>query len=162
MYVLIKHLNAGLERVLRAIIFILFAAMVTISFSQVVTRFFHYPLYWSEEMARYIAIWLTFLGASYAYRRKSLALVEALLGFLTPRQKKILGLAIACMVVGFCLFLCVYGVNLTLRAMRQTSPAMFIPMGYVYASAPVSGALMILFCLEHVFEELCGSAKEAK
>ncbi len=154
MYAFVRTLNGVIESVLRKIIFVLFFAMVAVSFSQVVTRFFEYPLYWSEEMARYMAIWLTFLGASYALRRKGLAFVEALLAYLSLRQKQLLAIGISCFIIAFCVFLCVYGNSLMLRAMRQTSPAMFIPMGYVYACAPVSGLIMICFALEQLMDEL--------
>ena len=37
-----------------------------------------------------------------------------------------------------------YGYRLTLRTMRQTSPALGLTMGYVYAAIPVSAGLMLL------------------
>ncbi len=152
MHAAVKRLNSKVEYVLGRIIFIGLAAMVAISFSQVVTRWAEYPLYWSEELARYIAIWLTFLGASYALRFNALARVEALLGLLSAGQKRWLAIFISLIVIAFALFLCVYGYRISLRVVRQTSPAMFIPMTLVYASAPLGGLLMLLFGTEQLLD----------
>ena len=152
MYALLQRLNILVESILGKVITVMFAVMVAVSFCQVLTRYIEYPLYWSEELARYLAVWLTFLGASYALRRKALALVEAILTVLKPHQKRILAVFICLLVILFCLFLCVYGTSLVLRMSRQTSPAMFLSMGYVYSSAPVSGAIMLLFTLEQLLD----------
>lgn len=154
MHALLKRVNAVVERALGWTMFVLLSVMVLVSFGQVVTRFFEVPLYWSEELARYIAIWLTFLGASYALRHGALARVEALLGVLTPKQKRILGIVIGILVLAFALFLCYFGYRIALRVIRQTSPAMFIPMSFVYASAPVGGLLMLLFGGEQLLDEV--------
>lgn len=153
MHAFLKRMNAAVEYALGRVIFVLMAIMVAVSFGQVLTRFFQYPLSWSEELARYIAIWLTFLGASYALRHRALARVEALLGLLSDGQKRILAIVIGLLVLVFALFLCVYGYSISLRVIRQTSPAMFIPMSLVYASAPTGGLLMLLFGLEQLLDE---------
>ena len=59
--------NTWVERSL-AILGITMAAVIIL---QVIFRYvLNHSLFWSEELARYLLVWLTFLGASSAYYRK--------------------------------------------------------------------------------------------
>ena len=50
----------------------LLAALTAVVFSQVIARYFlHAPLSWSEELARFLLMWLAMLSAAYAFRTKS-------------------------------------------------------------------------------------------
>lgn len=155
MYLVFQKFNSYITKVLESVIFILFATMVIVSFSQVVTRFLEYPLYWSEELARYIAIWLTFLGASYALRKKGLAVVEALVYRLQEKPKKFLILFVNILIIVFCAIMIIYGFKLVAKTISQSSPALLIPMGLVYLSAPIGGALMMLYTLEEILAGFC-------
>ena len=161
MYRILQCVNAAIERVIGVVIVAGLAVMVSVSFYQVISRIMQYPLSWTEELARYLAIWLAFLGASYALRRKALAQVEVILNYLKPHQTRILSICLCILILGFCVFLCFYGTNLALRMARQTSPALFISMGLVYSSAPISGAIMFLFTLEQLLDELFRPRGEA-
>ena len=50
----------------------LLIAMTIVVFSQVVARYiFEAPLSWSEELARFLLMWLSMLSAAYAFKTKS-------------------------------------------------------------------------------------------
>ena len=60
----LRFLNDHLEEYL--LVFLMVVEVVVV-FAQVVTRYvFHSPLAWSEELARYMFIWLVWIGAAYA------------------------------------------------------------------------------------------------
>ena len=62
-----RSLNSWIEYLL----FGLGLAMTLVVAAQVLSRYlFNHSLFWSEELARYFLVWLSFLGASVAYRRK--------------------------------------------------------------------------------------------
>ena len=53
------------------LIVLIMAVMATIVFAQIVFRTLKMSLSWSEELARYLTIWISFVGSSYAFRRGS-------------------------------------------------------------------------------------------
>ena len=143
-------------------IIIAFAIVMVLScFAQVVTRAIGMPLSWSEELSRYMAVWLTFLGAAYAHRKKSLVAVEILINALKGSGKKVLYIVISILILIFCYVLIRYGGAFAQKFMGQKSPAMQIPKGIVYLSAPVCGVMITLFQIEQMVDTL-GHGKEEK
>lgn len=156
MWMTLKKLNKGITKVLEILIVIFALIMVLSCFAQICTRLAGIPLSWSEELARYMAVWLTFIGAAYALRKKSLAVVEILYNKLTGNNKKALFLLISALTFLFCFILIWYGNAFALKFMGQQTPALKIPKGLVYYSAVVSGVVMVLFQLELTIANLLG------
>ena len=122
----------------------LMSVMTLLVFLQVIMRYiFHNSLSWSEELARYIFIWLIFLGISYGCRlRKHIKIDAALLVFPKRLRKYIV-------VLGDVLFL-IFAVYLTWAGIRYTaaqasfgkmSAALRIPFQYVYSATWVGFGL---------------------
>lgn len=150
----LRQFNKLTDRI-NEVIMVVFAVVLILScFAQICTRLAGIPLSWSEELSRYLAVWLTFIGAAYALRKKSLATVEILLNKCKGNSKKILFLLISILVIVFCIILVRYGFAFAMRFMKQTSPALHIPKGVVYLSAPISGLLMCFYQLEILFDTL--------
>lgn len=144
----LSSFNNFTTKVLEFVLAVFAAIMVLVCFAQVCTRMAESPLSWSEELARYLAVWLTFLGAAYALRKNSLATVEILYSKLKGVSKNILYVFISVMIFIFCYVMVRYGMSFASKFMSQTSPAMQIPKGLVYISAPVSGFLMFFYQIE--------------
>ena len=128
------------------------ACMVIIVFAQVVFRFFHAGIPWSEEAARYIMIYLTFIGASVGVKYKSHIAVEALIAALPITGKKLAELVIDLLLLFAFYVLIRYGLSLVSGTMLQLSPAMRLPMGYIYFALPLGGILMAF----HTFVNILG------
>ncbi|MDR1048599.1 MAG: TRAP transporter small permease [Synergistaceae bacterium] len=121
------------------------ALMTVLVFCQVVMRYvFSNSLSWSEELARFIFMWLSWVGASYAVKERSHFRVEMFANLLKGRSRKIFELAILAVWFAFSVILAWLGTRLTLFLMEtgQISAAMEIPMSWVYASVPAGCALM--------------------
>ncbi len=119
---------------------IIMAVLVTTTFLQVVFRFvLESPLAWTEELARYSLIWLTFLGAAYAMSLKQHILVEFFTNLFPPIGRKIFETLAVIVSMTFFILMMYQGWQLAMSAMAQTSPVLRIPMGYVYAVIPISG-----------------------
>jgi TRAP-type C4-dicarboxylate transport system permease small subunit len=101
-------------------------------------------LSWSEELARYLMAWLVFLGAAIAIRKSELIGVEALVSVASDNIKKVLKLLVYLVCFGFSIFLIVKGFEILDVVKNQRSPAMRIPMTWVYAAIPVCGIIMAL------------------
>lgn len=156
---LLRGVNKATTKVSEWVMVIFALIMVLACFAQICTRLAGVPLSWSEELARYMAVWLTFVGAAYALRKGSLATVEILYNKLTGVSKKSLYVLISILVFVFSVILIKYGFEFSLKFMGQKSPALQIPKGMVYLCGPLSGFLMLLYQIEMLVDHL---GKEAE
>jgi TRAP-type transport system small permease protein len=149
-------------RLLKVAVAICLATMVVLVFTNVVLRYlFNSGIATSEELSRWLLVWLTFLGAIVALRQHAHLGVDTLVRALPPRGK------LVCFVLSYLLMLYVDAL-LTLGSWKQavltfgdTAPASGISVGlYFYSSGlvfGVSAAVILLFDLVRV---LSGSASE--
>jgi TRAP-type C4-dicarboxylate transport system permease small subunit len=102
------------------------------------------PPSWTEEMARYLQVWLVLLAAPICLARGMHLSVD----YLTPRlpagPRRIVRTMVFILVGCFSVLLTVYGFNLLRVAALQVSPALGISMVWPYLALPVSGAIMTL------------------
>ncbi|MET3506338.1 TRAP transporter small permease [Halalkalibacter oceani] len=144
MLTLIKNIDR-LNKVIFYIIGIMLIVMSATIAYQVFSRFaLGASLSWSEELARYLMAWVVFMGAALAIRKGELIGVEAIVDLSSDNIKKVLKLLVCIVCIAFSIFLIVKGIEMVQVVENQRSPAMRIPMTYVYASIPVSGVLMAL------------------
>ena len=127
-------------------------AMSIILFVQVVFRFvLHASLPWSEEASRYLLVWTAFIGGAYGVRRGAHIGIEAFAFLLPKKAQKVLNLFVLIVSTVVCVVILKYGIDIvsTQLAKGQLSPAMRIPMGYMYAAIPVG---MVFFIIRHIEE----------
>ncbi len=121
---------------------------------QIVSRYvLKDPASVTEELSRFILIWIGILGAAYTYRQ------HAHLGFnlIVDRQprhiRRVLLTLVEIVVIIFCVLVMLYGgselVQLTLE-LDQISAALGVKMGYIYSVLPISGALFIVYALINI------------
>ena len=125
---------------------------------QVFTRFvLRDPSSFTEELARYLMIWVGLLGASYAAGKRMHLAVDLLPSKLTGRRKLYLGLVIESFTLLFAVSaLVVGGTRLvwTMLHLGQTSAALQIPLGLVYLAVPLSGLLIAFYAIVFITEQL--------
>ena len=129
------------------------AFSVVLIFFQIIMRYvFKNSLAWSEELARYVFLWLIWVGASFAVKEERHLRIEAFANIFTGNRRKIFELVVLIIWFGFSLVLAYLGYNLTSRIMTsgQVSPAMRMPMYYAYASVPVGSLLMTVRLVERM------------
>ncbi len=130
---------------------------------QVFTRFvLRNSSSWTEELARFLLIWIGILGASYTlYTRMHLG-IDILTYKLKGRKKQFIEIIIYTLVALFALVIMVIG-GFKLMAMtfqlNQISASMGIKIGYIYFVIPLSGILMIFYSINFIVIAL--QAKEA-
>lgn len=125
-------------------------AICAIVFAGIFFRYFlHIGLGWTEELARFLQIWMTFVGATVGVKRWAhfqLALAQRWVPADFIRYLRMLAIA-AVMVLAA--ILVKYGTDITRVTWNQSSPMLGWPIGYLYLIAPVSGVLMLGFCMRH-------------
>ena len=135
----------ALLRLNRGALVLLLAAMAIVIFANVVLRYTtSQSIEWAEEVARYLMVWLTFLGAGPVLRYGGHIAVENLQDSLPPRAAMALRVVIAALLFAFFAFMVWFGVLYVERAQFQMTPTTQISMGWVYAAMPVGGLLLML------------------
>jgi TRAP-type transport system small permease protein len=113
-------------------------------FVQVVFRFLiDLPLAWSEELSRYSFVWLTMIVAPVCIRLKA-NIGTGTLAAMPARTALIVELCGGALTLLFAVVLLVWGAMLLDVVKLQRSPAMGIPMYWVYAAIPCGASLMII------------------
>ncbi len=127
-------------------------AMVVLNacvFAQVVSRYvFDSPIDWTEEMARLLFIWISFMGAFLALKTKGHIAVETLLHSLFKPAARVYVTAIAdFLILYFCIYLAYMGGVMMQKTATDLTPVMMIPFSYLYFAIALSGTLMAIYLL---------------
>lgn len=144
-----------IERLLAGALVLLFLATLVTVVWQVLGRYlFAAPSSATEEIARFLLIWLGTLSMAYALARRMHVGVDLVSGHITPAAKSALMRVIWLACAGFSLAVMVYGGGLLVRTtaqLGQASAALGLPMWTIYTIMPLSGLIMAGFALGYVF-----------
>jgi TRAP-type C4-dicarboxylate transport system permease small subunit len=133
------------RRAIQLVIILMFVVLIATVFYQVLGRYlFNAPPSWSEELARFLQVWIALLASALCIQQGMHLGVDYLLYAVPPRGRASLEVLVNVLVTGFLLLLLVQGVKILDVAAVQTSPAMGINMWYAYLAVPVGAALMLL------------------
>jgi len=146
------------DRVLEWLLVAFMALMVVNVIWQVATRFLlRNPSSFTEEIARFLLVWVGILGGAYAVGQRIHLAIDLLPSKLEGHRKAVLELLIEVCIFTFAALVLVFGgsglVWLTLD-LGQTSAALQIPLGLVYLVLPLSGLLMMFYSAIHGAEAL--------
>lgn len=127
-----------------------------ILFLDVLLRYiFLTPLYWADELVRYLIIWMVFVGASVLVKKGGHIAVDVLPIFLSPRQKNVLEKIILLMAIAFCLVLFYFSLKHTIgiKQSGQITSAMEAPMWIMYLAIPVGSFMMAIRWIQLVVSQ---------
>jgi len=137
---------------------LIIAVMVVLVTWQVVTRYiFSSPVPWSEQLSKYLFVWLVLINGAYMFGKHGHMKVAFFQELLPQKIQRWLNIFIELVVIMFALAVLLYGGVMALRlGIAQTDAALGISMGYVYAALPLSGIITTLYGFIH----LINAAKE--
>lgn len=137
---------------------ILFVGLVFSTTWQVFSRLvLHSPVTWSEELAKMLFVWLSFLGLAFVYGERGHMAVEFLVLRAPERSQKVF--AIWSHVVSLILGLVALvwgGWNAAMNAWSQNLTALPVNIGSVYLVLPISGVAIVLYAIYHIIEIATG------
>jgi TRAP-type C4-dicarboxylate transport system permease small subunit len=138
-----------------AVLIAIVGVMTVVVFLQVLYRYvFAQPLQWSEELARYLFVWLSIMGATLALQKKGHFGLDLFYKMLSNRFQRIVKFPVY-LLMGIVIFVILFqGIILVQKTALQESPAMGISMGWAYASLPVGGALMAIHLIAISLKDL--------
>lgn len=141
--VIVKFLN----NIERYICIVLMAAMLILIAGQVFARFIlNSPNQWSEELARYLHIYMIFIGGAYAARMRTHIQIDAMLNIWPKKIRPFCKLLGDILWLVFACYIVYIGVTMTanVAALGQTSAALKLGLKYVYAALPIGYSLLVI------------------
>jgi len=145
---------AGIVRGLEWLTIVLFAALTLDVVWGVVSRYvLGAQSRWTEELAIYLLVWVSLLGAALMFRERGHLGVDYFVGKLDPAARRLAAVIAEIAVIAFAGFVLTYGgwmlVIETLRS-GQVTPAMGWKVGYLNVVVPLSGLCVMAFSIEHL------------
>ncbi len=150
------QLRKTIDRILANFLVIIMAVMVLNVLWQVASRFLlGSPSSFTDELARYLMIWIGILGAAYVSGRNMHVAIDVLPNRLSKTTQKHLKLIVRILIILFCLGAMVIGgarlVYIT-HILDQNSPALQVPLSVVYLVIPISGLLIIYYKISDILK----------
>lgn len=141
----------GLDKLLKVALAIMMALLVVDVTWQILTRFIlPQPSSFTEEIARFLLIWISLLGGAYAYRLHSHLGFDLIVRNMAPARATLVYRFTCVLVMIFAvLVLIVGGGNLVAItwSLSQNSPVLNLPMAIVYSVLPISGLIFIIYAV---------------
>lgn len=126
-----------------------FLFMVILVFFQIISRAILGTSYaWTGELSRYLMIWITFLGASFAFQYGAHISIDIVVKKLSRTISNIVLIITTLIIAAFLAILFFEGLNLMELGQTQKASALQVPMSYVYVIMPISSLLMFLNLLD--------------
>lgn len=110
---------------------------------------------WTEEASRYIFIFISFVGASLAIRRRESIKVSFLVDKLSASKQKALDIANTLFMLYFSYMMVTNGFDLIAFQIdtSQTTPALSIPMAIPYSAVPIGFTLIMIRLIQMFWKD---------
>ena len=146
------HVKEGLDAALKWLCVALFAALVLVVVWQVFTRqVLSAPSTWSEELAKYLFIWLGLFGAALVFGERGHIAVDALVRKLPERWQRANAVLGQVVILAFAALVLVYGGwQVSALAWNQGMAGLPLNVGWLYLALPLSGVLVLFYTVYHL------------
>ena len=154
-----KTLDCSLEVLVMVVVAVLVLDVLWQVFTRVVLRD---PSTWTEELAVFMLIWVSLLGAAVALNRGAHLGIDYFVGKLSRRRRLYTEAFVFFCISAFSLCVMVLGgINLVTSTLLlgQESPALQVKVGYVYLAIPISGFFLVLYSTIGLVERLAELSK---
>lgn len=144
------------NRTLEIVLIVLACVLVIDVLWQVFSRYIlNSPSSFTDELAGYLLIWVSLLGAAYVAGKKEHLAIDLLLQKSSPARQKVLSIIIHSVILGFSATVLVIGgawLVYTRFYLGVKSAALQVPLGYVYIVLPLSGLIIIFYSIHHLID----------
>ena len=144
---LLQRIERGLDAIIQPVVFAGMAALIGVITLQIVSRVLFSAVGWTEEVARFLLVWITFLAGTLAFQRGRHIAVSFAVDALPLPMRKLARLAALAIVVAFMITLIVIGYRYMQVQSFQKSASLRVPMLYIYSVIPACSAIMALLSL---------------
>jgi len=158
---ILQRISDIISRITEVILIIVLSTMAVVVLLQVIFRYvLNFPLFWTEEFARYCLVWSSLLGSAVAVKRGRHIAVTIFMERFPPALRR--GLTIIALIsVAVILTIILWGgIQLVAITRAQISPALRVSMSIPYLAVPVGAALMLLHTIVFIFETISPKAAD--
>ncbi len=144
---------------------IMMGYFVFATFFQVIARFvFKISAPWTEESARYVFIWMTFIGASYAASKSNHIRMDLIETKISKKYRFLFRTMAMSIFLLFTAIICKVGIDICLNLLvkPQISSVLKLPMIYVYGALPVGMFLTSIRIVESLIKDYKRFKREGK
>ncbi|PLW77786.1 TRAP transporter small permease [Cohaesibacter celericrescens] len=143
---------------LGSLVVLIFTILVVCVVWQVFSRYvLGTPSTTTDEIARFLFMWIAFTGAAYTLGQKRHLAIDVISLWMGGRSLRNIRVLVLVIIGAFVSVVMLYGgwqlMAETLKT-GQMTPALRIPMGYVYGAIPFSGLTMLFYCVVLIIELL--------
>lgn len=146
---------AAVNRCIEYLLFGLGFSMAILVAVQVFCRYIlNSSLFWSEELARYMLVWLSFFGATVAYYHHLHPGVDVLTSRLSAVKQQISQLVVHLISMALALVMVISGTQFAWFVRMQISPALGLPKWIILAVIPLSGTVLFFYALTFLVQTI--------
>lgn len=143
------------NRTLEIMLIVLMSILVLDVLWQVISRYapFIDPSSFTDELAGYLLIWVSLLGAAYITGTKEHLAIDLLLQRSPAKRKRILSIIIQVCILLFAVSVLVVGgvwLMYTRFILGVKSASLQLPLGFVYIVLPLSGLIIAYYSVYHL------------
>lgn len=146
-----NRIKLAVDRIIAAFSVVVMIALVICVVWQVFSRFvLNQPSTLTDELARFLMIWVGLLGAAYTLGAQRHLSIDLLSLTLPPHKQAVLSIVTNLLIFIFsATVILTGGIKLISKTLQtsQVSAAMQIPMGYIYLILPLTGIIMMFYAL---------------
>ncbi|WP_034601835.1 TRAP transporter small permease [Clostridiisalibacter paucivorans] len=158
-----KKIVSILDRVEGILLVTMFATMVLAIFLQVIMRYvFNNSLSWSEELGKFLFVWLSWIGISIGAKRGEHIKITMLVDKLPFIPGHIFNIISQLIVIGICSITVYYGVSLVMSQANVNYAGIKISMSWGYLAVVVGCSIMIIRCLVSIIDSITSINKGLK
>lgn len=133
-------------------LFVLGVAIAVVLNVGVFTRYvMNDPVIWSEELARFLLIWITFVGASVAVRKNEMLAFQFSRTFVPQRYTRLMQLTVSLATIVFLVIFLWFGFSSLSIYKLITSSATSISLIWPASGMVVGGLFMVIHLLAQIF-----------
>lgn len=150
-------LERYLSRCIEWIVITIAAVVVAMVSVEVLLRYvFGQTLYVTEELTRYLMVWLVFLGTALAVRDGSHIHITLLTNRLSARSRYLCKLITHLLVTVFCVILVIEGIRILPDQLEQMAVTINVSIFWFYLAIPTGATLVIVFLVPKIKEAVNG------
>lgn len=150
-----------IDKVLELVLIVLLIILVLDVLWQVISRYILVnPSSFTDELARFLLIWLGILGSAYVTGKKLHLAIDFFVDKFSKKVRLLVFYFSNIAVISFAfLVMVVGGINLMyiLLKLGNISPALSLPIGYVYSVIPLSGIIITYYSLSDIYLQFTNS-----
>ena len=140
------------------VIGLLVIATSIVVFIEIIFRYFlNFSLGWSDELAKNLFVWMSFLGAAVCIKRGLHFSFPLFIHKIPKKAAQALEIFNDTLIMGFCLVLLVTGIQSFQQSFKQTFIALNISYAWLYSVIPISSILMLIYLAQKIVRTVRGS-----